>query len=118
LKDRIPLRFWDTDAMHQAFDELLKDKVPELRHLPWPEALARLDDSLPDLERKWPELSPLARVLLAKLRAVDEDTRFLDRLARPGDHQGGHRRDPHQPTAVALAVVSEVLKGPSMSSSR
>lgn len=40
LKDRIPLRFWDMDAMHQAFDELLKDKIPELRHLPWPEALA------------------------------------------------------------------------------
>ena len=83
LKDRIPLRFWDMDAMHQAFDELLKDKIPELRHLPWPEALARLDDSLPDLERKWPELSPLARVLLAKLRAVDEDTRCLDRVERP-----------------------------------
>lgn len=43
----------------------------------------RLDDSLPDLERKWPELSALARVLLAKLRAVDEDTRCLDRVERP-----------------------------------
>jgi hypothetical protein len=44
LKDRIPLRFWDMDAMHQAFDELLKDKIAELRHLPWPEALTTLDD--------------------------------------------------------------------------
>jgi hypothetical protein len=79
LKDRIPLKFWELNAMHQAFDELLRDKIPELRHLPWPQALASLDGSLPDLERRWVELSPLARVLLAKLRSVYIDETFLDR---------------------------------------
>jgi hypothetical protein len=85
LKDRIPLKFRDSNAMDQAFDELLKDKIPELRHLPWPQALASLDDSLPDLERGWAGLSPLARVLLAKLRSIHEDGTFLDRAEQaPG----------------------------------
>lgn len=78
LKDRIPIQYWDLDAMHAAFDELfLSQQLDSFRHLS-PEEI--LDCCYPNLERNWANLSPLARVLLAKLRCTYEDGLYLDRL--------------------------------------
>ena len=78
LKDRIPLKHWDLKAMHEAFDELFREEVKTVRSMPWPQALDCFYDYLPEVEGRWSELSPLARVLLAKIRCVHEDTIFLN----------------------------------------
>lgn len=80
LKDRIPLHCWDVDAMHAAFDELFLDKLHSMKNLPWEEVLDRLNSDLSDFVQNWAQLSPLARVLLAKLRCSYEDGVYLDRL--------------------------------------
>jgi hypothetical protein len=80
LKDRIPLHSWDVDAMHAAFDELFLEKVNSMRHLPKERVLACLNSSLSDLDWNWVLLSPLARVLLAKLHCSYQDSIYLHRL--------------------------------------
>lgn len=82
LKDRIPLHYWDRSASKAAFDELFSGKLDSMRHLPPEEVLDRLHSEFaPD----WAKLSPLARVLLAKLRCGYEDHLYLDRLESEPD---------------------------------
>jgi hypothetical protein len=94
LKDRIPLKLWDLQAMHEAFDELFMDKVSAMRNLPRPEAFERLNASLADLESKWSELSPLARVLLAKFRSVHEDEIYLNHMESASCNQAARLTAP------------------------
>jgi hypothetical protein len=65
---------------HAAFDELFLDKLHSMENLPWKEVLDQLNSGLSDFVKNWAQLSPLAVVLLAKLRCSYEDGVYLDRL--------------------------------------
>jgi hypothetical protein len=119
LKDRIPLRCWDVDAMHAAFDELFLEEIKSMRNLPAAEVLNRLDLGLSAHERDWLKLSPLARVLLAKLRCHYEYVAYMNRPDLELDMAYGHPdrfRVPYPEIGGPLAaILPERLHLPSYS---
>lgn len=70
LKDRVMLKDWDVEAAIISLQELFCDLPDSLRSLR-PEEV--FDYYHLSIEEKWGSLTPLARVMYAKLRSIYED---------------------------------------------
>lgn len=77
LKDRIPSYCWHPEALHIADGELFGSRLESIRHLP-PETV--FEYCYLDIEADWEHLSPLARLMYAKMRSALEDRWYLDKL--------------------------------------
>lgn len=77
LKDRIPSYCWDGGASRIAFDELFLSRIDNLRHLDHKDVFAHC---YLEIEAEWHTLSPLARLMYAKMRSVFEDDLYLGGL--------------------------------------
>jgi hypothetical protein len=78
LKDRIFLKNWDFEAVFLTMQELFSGLLESIRGLPPEEIFAAC---YMDIERRWDDLSPLARVMYAKLRSIHEDRWLADTVA-------------------------------------
>ena len=58
-------------------DELFGSRLATIRHLP-PETV--FEHCYLDIEADWESLSPLARLMYAKMRSTLEDSLYLDKL--------------------------------------
>jgi hypothetical protein len=77
LKDRIPLRCWHSEARYAATNELIGGRLDSIRHLAPEVAFEYL---YLEIEADWPDLSPLARIMYAKMRSTYEDHLHLNQL--------------------------------------
>jgi hypothetical protein len=73
LKDRVMLRYWDLEAAFTAIQELFCE-VPEAARYLSPETV--FNQCYLDIEKNWATLSPLARVMYAKMRSIYEDNLY------------------------------------------
>lgn len=77
LKDRIPLQFWHPDVSGAASEELWRPRLDVLRQVGHEAAFGHC---YLEIEAEWGTLSPLARLLYAKVRSVYEDGLYLDKM--------------------------------------
>lgn len=78
LKDRITLYNWDLEAAFRATQELFRDIPESIQSLP-PERI--FDECHLEIEKGWVNLSPLARVMYAKMRSIYEDRRYSQNIS-------------------------------------
>lgn len=76
LKDRVMLRDWDLEAAFTAIQELFVSVPDAIKGLPADEVFEK---TYRDIELRWKLLSPLARVMYAKMRSIYEDRIFSNR---------------------------------------
>lgn len=77
LKDRIPLAYWDSAALGAAMRELIGSRLESLRDFLPETAFERC---YLDIEADWNKLSPVARLVSAKMRSILEDHLYLNKL--------------------------------------